>query len=331
MTIILNFARRAALILLPWLALGVARAEEQFLPPQQAYKYTTSVADGELVVRFDVEPGYYLYRDRLGFESATPGVTISKPDLPVGEDHEDDYFGKQVIYRGNLAVAAKLQFDGPPRPFDVTLKLQGCADAGLCYPPQRWTTRVAVGDAAPAAPSSTTTTGADRKGFDLKRLLAGGPKSESDFLPVDQAFVLSASSDSPDRVTLDWEIADGYYLYRDKVKIVAPGGDAQFGKASIPGGNTQHDEYFGEQVVFVDRMVADVPVAAAPGTREVTLQVTYQGCAEAGLCYPPTKKVLKVPRPAACSLNRTCSPRRSAAAACWPSSASSSSPASDSR
>jgi thiol:disulfide interchange protein DsbD len=294
MTIILDFARRTALLLLPWLAFNASSAEPQFLPPQQAYKYTTSVADGELVVRFDVEPGYYLYRDRLGFESATPGVTIGKPDLPVGEDHEDDYFGKQVIYRGNLAVAAKLQFDGPPRPFDVTLKLQGCADAGLCYPPQRWTTRVDVGDAAPAAPSSTTTTGADRKGFDLKRLLAGGPKSESDFLPVDQAFVLSATSDSPDRVTLNWEIADGYYLYRDKVKIVAPGGDAQFGKASIPGGNTQHDEYFGEQVVFVDRMVADVPVAAAPGTREVTLQVTYQGCAEAGLCYPPTKKELKV-------------------------------------
>jgi thioredoxin:protein disulfide reductase len=291
---LLNLARRTALILLPWLALGAASAEDQFLPPQQAYKYTTSVADGELVVRFDIAPGYYLYRDRLGFESATPGVTIGKLDLPVGEDHEDDYFGKQVIYRGNPAVAAKLQFDGPPRPFDVTLKLQGCADAGLCYPPQRWKTRVDVGDAAQAPPSSTEAASADRKGFDLKRLLAAGPKSESDFLPVDKAFVLSASSDSPDRVTLSWEIADGYYLYRDKVKIVAPGGEAQFGKASIPGGNTQHDEYFGEQVVFVDQMVADVPVAAAPGTREVTLQVTYQGCAEAGLCYPPTKKELKV-------------------------------------
>jgi thiol:disulfide interchange protein DsbD len=290
----LNLARRVALILLPWLALGAASAEDQFLPPQQAYKYTTSIADGEFVVRFAIEPGYYLYRDRLGLESATPGVTFGKLDLPVGEDHEDDYFGKQVIYRGNVAVAAKLQFDGVARPFDVTLKLQGCADAGLCYPPQRWKTRVDVVDAVAAAPTSTAAASGDRKGFDLKRLLAGGPKSESDFLPVDKAFVLSASSDSPDRVTLHWDIADGYYLYRDKVKIVAPGGEAQFGKASIPGGKTQHDEYFGEQVVFVEQMIADVPVAAAPGTREVTLQVTYQGCAEAGLCYPPTKKEFKV-------------------------------------
>ena len=56
----------------------------------------------------DIQPGYYLYRDRLGLESATPGVTVGAPDFPVGEDHEDEYFGKQVIYRGAIAVAAKL-------------------------------------------------------------------------------------------------------------------------------------------------------------------------------------------------------------------------------
>ena len=290
---ILTFARRVALIVLPWLTLGVSQAEETFLPPKQAYKYTVEATQGNVVVRFDIEPGYYLYRDRLGLESTTPGVTVGAPDLPVGEDHEDQYFGKQVIYRGEIAVAAKLPFDGPPRPFDLTLKLQGCADAGLCYPPQRWTSRVDVQRQA-AAPSAAAASGATRKGFDLKRLLSGGPKSEGDFLPADQAFVLSTASDSPDRITLRWDIADGYYLYRDKVKIVAPTGTHNSASPTIPGGKTQHDEYFGEQVVFFDEMEADVPVAAAPGTREVTLNVTYQGCAEAGLCYPPIKKQLTV-------------------------------------
>ena len=113
-------------------------------------------------------------------------------------------------------------------------------------------------------------------------------------MPADKAFVLEASSDSPDLVTLHWDIADGYYLYRDKVKVTAPEGGAQPGTPAIPGGQSRHDDYFGDQVVFFDDMVAEVPVAVAPGTREVSLLVVYQGCAEAGLCYPPIHKTVQV-------------------------------------
>ena len=310
---VLNFARCIALLVLPWLTLGVSRAEETFLPPKEAYKYTVEAAQGQVLVRIDIQPGYYLYRDRLGLESATPGVTVGAPNFPVGEDHEDQYFGKQVIYRGAIAVAAKLAIDGPPRPFDLTLKLQGCADAGLCYPPQRWTSRVEVAAADVAAPSSAAASSVERKGFDLKQLLSGGPKSDGDFLPADQAFVLSTSSDAADRITLRWDIADGYYLYRDKVKIVSTDGSAQFGQPDIPGGRTQHDDYFGEQVIFVGEMRADVPVAAKPGTREVAFTVTYQGCAEEGLCYPPIKKQLTVelaaPGTAAAARSGSATPR----------------------
>jgi thiol:disulfide interchange protein DsbD len=291
---LLDYLRQAAVLALATMAFGGVRAEPQFLPPQQAYEYQASYAQGDLVVRFDIESGYYLYRDRLGFESTTPGVTIGPPDLPVGEDHEDQYFGRQVIYRGQPVVSAKVTFDGPPRPFDVTLKLQGCADAGLCYPPQRWAARVeAGGDAGPAAvPASAESP--ERKGFDLRGLLSGGAPSEGDFLPVDKAFRLTASSESPDRVTLRWAIADDYYLYRDKTKVAVAAGTAQLGQPAIPGGEARQDEYFGEQVVFFEEMVADVPVAAAAGTREITLKVSYQGCAEAGLCYPPTTKEITV-------------------------------------
>jgi thiol:disulfide interchange protein DsbD len=131
-------------------------------------------------------------------------------------------------------------------------------------------------------------------GFNLKRLFGGGTQSESDLLPADQAFVLTATSDSPDRITLHWDIADGYYLYRDKVKVTVASGDAQLGPPMIPGGEVQHDDYFGDQVVFFDQMDADVPVAAVAGSRAVTVDVGYQGCAVAGLCYPPTRKTLQV-------------------------------------
>ena len=79
---VLNFARRIALLVLPWLALGVSQAEDTFLPPKEAYKYTVEATQGDVVVRIDIQPGYYLYRDRLGLESATPGVTVGVPGFP---------------------------------------------------------------------------------------------------------------------------------------------------------------------------------------------------------------------------------------------------------
>jgi thiol:disulfide interchange protein DsbD len=91
-----------------------------------------------------------------------------------------------------------------------------------------------------------------------------------------------------------FDIADDYYLYRDKTRIVATTPDAQLGEPRIPGGEIEKDDYFGEQVVFRGEMVAEVPVAAGAGVTDLPLEVTFQGCAEAGLCYPPTRKQFTV-------------------------------------
>jgi thiol:disulfide interchange protein DsbD len=272
-------------------------ADDDFLPVRAAYKVATAVEAGNLVVSFTVAPGYYLYRDRLGFESATPGVTLGPPALPAGLDHEDEFFGRQVIYRDQLQVGVPVSFAGAPQPFDLKLRLQGCADAGLCYPPQTWTVPVnwpVDRAAAPAVPTAGVAAAKQGGGFNLRSLLGSGAKSDSDFLPVDQAFVLTASSPARDRLRLHWVIADDYYLYRDKVVVKTTAADVQLGKPSIPGGESKHDEYFGEQVVFHGEMVADVGVSAAAGVTEVPIEVTYQGCADAGLCYPPTKKTFVV-------------------------------------
>jgi thiol:disulfide interchange protein DsbD len=149
---------------------------------------------------------------------------------------------------------------------------------------------------APAAaePAASTPSSTGERGFSLKRLMGGEAKTDGGFLPMDQAFVLSASSSSPDRITLRWEVADGYYLYRDKVKVSAPGGVATLGTPQMPDGKVHVDEYFGEQVVYYGELVANLPVSAPPGTRELPIEVGYMGCADAGLCYPPTVKRLIV-------------------------------------
>jgi len=300
---LLTLVRRLALAILVGLPVANASlAADDFLPPKFAFKPTTTVENGELTVRYEIAPGYYLYRDRLGFESATPGVTVGPASFPVGEDHEDDYFGKQVIYRGAIAIGVKLAFDGAPRDFDLKLKLQGCADAGLCYPPQTWDQRVTMPPSSVTATDSSSATavpdptaadsGAGK--FSLRALLGGGQKSESDFLPVDQAFVLSASSPSRDLVLVRFDIADDYYLYRDKTRITVRTQDAQLGEPRFPRGEVQQDDYFGEQVVYRGELIAEVPVAAVAGASELPIEVSFQGCADAGLCYPPTSRQLTV-------------------------------------
>jgi thiol:disulfide interchange protein DsbD len=293
--ILLTFARRLALAiaLLAPLALTSARAADDFLPPTEAYKYEARVTGDQLIVRYTVHEGYYLYRDKLSFESATPGVTLGAPAFPVGLDHEDDYFGRQVIYRGTVTIPMTVSYAAGPAPLELKLKWQGCADAGLCYPPTTWTTSVAA-PAAAASSTSAPAASAGKEGFSLSRLLGDKPQAEGGFLPMDDAFVFSASSSSPDRVTLRWNIADEYYLYRDKIKVAAPDGGATLGTPQFPDGTLHVDEYFGEQVVYYGQAIVTVPVSAAPGTRELALDVSYMGCADAGLCYPPTTKRITV-------------------------------------
>ncbi len=94
---------------------------------------------------------------------------------------------------------------------------------------------------------------------------------------------------------LSWQIADGYYLYRARIKVSTTSKQAQLGATQFPPGQVKNDEYFGRQEVYHHELTATVPVArAAAGTLELPLQVTYQGCADAGLCYPPITKPVSV-------------------------------------
>jgi thiol:disulfide interchange protein DsbD len=126
------------------------------------------------------------------------------------------------------------------------------------------------------------------------RDVARSDGSSDGFLKPDQAFVLTAESARADQVTLRWQIARDYYLYRDKVAVVSQSPQARLGTIELPPGKVKHDEYFGEQVVYYDKLVANVPVSRAAELATLPLEVTYQGCAEAGLCYPPIRKQVSV-------------------------------------
>ena len=118
---------------------------DDFLPVDQAFSLHVERPDsGGAVLRWDIAPGYYLYQERLSFVGLPAG---SEPFLPPAQPYHDEYFGDSQIYRDNLEVFI-------PDADVATLELgwQGCADAGLCYPPQ---TRQVNLDGAGPGPSAS--------------------------------------------------------------------------------------------------------------------------------------------------------------------------------
>jgi len=117
-----------------------AFAADEFLDPAQAFRPSVQVRDAQTIEwRIDVAPGYHLYRDRITVGEAVgaaPGTArLAEPVLPHGRLEYDEGFGKDVeTLRGTVTVALPLRSAGGD--FGVAVSYQGCADKGLCYPPQ---------------------------------------------------------------------------------------------------------------------------------------------------------------------------------------------------
>ncbi len=116
---------------------------------------------------------------------------------------------------------------------------------------------------------------------------AGSEVSGGDFLPVEQAYQLAAEIQG-DELVLDWQIADGYYLYGKRFKLSrVDGGQSEKLALEIPKGKLKQDEYFGEMEVYYHQVATRTQL---PSQQPFTVKVSSQGCADAGLCYPPNHR-----------------------------------------
>ncbi len=121
-----------------------------------------------------------------------------------------------------------------------------------------------------------------------------------DLLPPDQAFHFTSKVKKADLLTLSWDIAGGCYLYRDKLKVFSLTPGIAVGKPAFPGSHTQHDEFFGEVEIFRNRLEVEVPLQRQDPTLDtLILEVHFQGCSDAGVCYMPSQQTLSVNLPAA--------------------------------
>lgn len=156
-------------------------SSDEFLPVAEAFALSVSrEADDRIVAQWDIAKDYYLYRDKIGVEIVGDG-TVARLESPPGEVIVDEYFGRMEVYRDQVAVSAYLSepVDGP---VEVRVAFQGCADAGLCYPPESVTIALAAAGSGGGTPVATPAGGGDGGGGnalgagvgELSSLLAGG-------------------------------------------------------------------------------------------------------------------------------------------------------------
>ena len=282
--------------------------QDDLLPVDEAFALSAAATSRDAVeVRFRIAEGYYLYRHRTAVEVLQGGFKTNPLQLPDGEKHTDEFFGEVETYRDSLVATLTGAAADDTTTLRLRVKYQGCADLGICYPPQAREVTVALppapeGDASAAlAPVAGLLSGGRSSGLLSTSTAAGdagltATGSAGLPLPDTEAYRLEAVTDGPDRIVVRFTIAPGYYLYRDKTTFAA---QSERGAVVRPGewpaARTHSDEYFGEQAVYYDEVLVPLEVVRTQsGADTLRLTVGFMGCQENGVCYPPLKRELAI-------------------------------------
>ncbi len=276
------------------LLVTAALAQNAPPPPEDVFRYAIFDAGDALEIDWAVANGAYMYRDAFDFASGDPAIALGTAELPAGKTHSDEFLGEQVIYREAFFVRIPYTVEGKkPAVLPLSIKSRGCLDSGFCYAPQTWVETVALepaktGVQLEAAGAATSGLGA----------LEG--QGSADFPPPDEVFFPDLYAVDGNTIEVGFRILPGYYLYKDKIAVRVQNEDVRAGTLELPKGKLKTDEFFGEQEVYYDEAVGRLSLARGSALPlDLAVELTYQGCADAGLCYLPQTKMLSVALPEA--------------------------------
>ncbi len=140
----------------------------------------------------------------------------------------------------------------------------------------------------------------------------GLPLFQEQLLPVDEAFRFTAETADPASLRLDWQIADGYYLYRKQFRLESLTPGIRLSPLRLPAGKPKQDPEYGSTEVYYHQVSATAAIQRPAEATPLTIRVRYQGCAERGVCYPPVIKTITLNLP---PLSQATTPEASEAAA----------------
>ena len=270
--------------------------EDELLMPDQAFQISgQTVTADTLKVEWRIADGYYMYRDKIHFDTEAIGIELGDPSLSKAKIKQDEFFGEVAIYRDKAVAEIPLKrIQGSPETLLLKARSQGCADQGICFPPHMQEVRLALLP-MPVESAAAESTIPSLALNDSAPLFDNG--GEDELLEPDQAYQLSARVEDGTHLQLDWAIAEGTYLYQDKIKLsLADNQTAVLGQYELPQAEIKQDSVrpdgtIGDVAVYHDQVALNVPlVRSSTDPGEVVLEAKYQGCAEIGVCYPPITK-----------------------------------------
>ncbi len=272
--------------------------EKDLLPIDQAFALSAKAVSHEKIeFTWKIAPGYYLYRHRMGVMPVEGNFKANPLQLPEGEHKKDQFFGDVQTYRNEvIAIQTGAAADGLTSVV-FQMKYQGCADVGVCYPPHKKNITVNL----PATENSDTP--ALNLNSKPSGNLFGDTKITTESLPLPsaQAFRFDVLVNNANELLLRFTPAPGYYLYRDKTKIdiVSEDNSVIAGDLQWPPAKSHEDEYFGDVAVFFDLVEAKLPLQLKNANAQtIQLKVSFIGCQENGICYPPMKHQASLSLPA---------------------------------
>ncbi|MBD7923698.1 protein-disulfide reductase DsbD family protein [Xanthomonas bonasiae] len=298
--------RIAALCLLALAAFpALAISEKDLLPVDQAFVLSAQAPErGRIELHWKIANGYYLYRHRIAVRVLSGFKANPTVQLPAGHKKTDPYFGEVETYRGELNAVQSGVADPATTSLQVEVRYQGCADAGVCYPPQKRVLTVALpaaeADATAATSSPLPGSAPGAAGPAAKPLFGAGAGAVQGLpLPSDQAFGFEAIVGDGNTLLLRFTPAPGYYLYRDRTALALEGAAGiRTGMPRWPQGRSHQDEHFGNVVVYFDQTEVSVPLQRQRAdAADATLVATFQGCQTDGICYPPMTRRVKLSLP----------------------------------
>ena len=264
-----------------------AQDTADLLPVTEAYKLSADVTTpGVLKLHWTIAPDYYLYRGRMKFKGGD-GVTLGEAQLPDGKKHHDEYLGDVETYHHGVDASIPYTLAAGTTRLQLSVQYQGCheVDPKICYPPhtEHLDLPLPAGAGAAATPAAGNALSAalSQLGSNTGATTVGAP------LPAEQAFRFEALAQGPRQLLLRWTMPKGYYLYRDQTTLKLADAAGLTLKPAWPAGTAHRDEHYGEVTVYFDQVELPVTLEGdLAGRQRLTLQASFQGCQDGGLCYP---------------------------------------------
>lgn len=270
-------------------------AFEEPLMPEEAFKFDAVVEGDTIRASWTAADDYYLYRDKIRFESGTPGVELGEPVYPAGKLKHgikpDGTEGEVETYMHTTSFTIPIK-QGSGN-FTLIAHSQGCAEKlGICYPPQKREKTLTLASAA-ASSSAVAQLG----GLSSQLGLDSAQADAEPLMPED-AFKVSARTEGKN-VIVTWTVAPEYYMYKEQFKLEAVTPGLTFGAMKIPPGKWKQgikpDGTEGEVETYSGEVRIEVPYTLNKPADMIEFVAIGQGCAEVfGICYPPQKRPMNV-------------------------------------